>query len=188
MQRDLCAGDQFERLVQGTFLTVNNSIKLEVKKATMEIDEMVYVYSCEEIIDDIKECKNTNHCKVFNFLQNNHFAFDSLIYDGASSSVILIQITVNKKHDVHYEEIYQFINEKPKDKLNKYHNFFNALEENKLAKTYFFQWMTNEKFTEIIDKTDKFKKNIQKRKPRARHELFIDNYSETLLEFLEKKG
>lgn len=154
----------------------------------MEIDEMAYVKSCKEIIDEIKRCQKSKICKVFHFLQQNHFAFDSLIYDGASSSVVLIQITVNKKHDVHYEEIYQFINEQPNEKSNKYHKFFQALEENNLATTYFFQWMTDGKFDEIKKKTDSFKKIMQKRKPHARHELFIDDYSETLLDFLDKKG
>ena len=162
MQRDLCAGDQFERLVQGWFLTAEESVQLEIGKATMKIAEMAYVKSCEEIIDEMKRCQKSKICKVFHFLQSNHFAFDSLIYDGASSSVVLIQITVNRNHDVEYEKIYHFINEKPIEN-DKYHKFFEALERNELAKTYFFQWMTNGKFKEIMNKTDSFKKKMLKK-------------------------
>lgn len=89
-----------------------------------------------------------------------------MIYDGETKNLILIQITINKNHDIHYDTLEKLIKSndlqlKPgeRKKYEKHKNFFQCIKE--LVSKYFFQWMTNKKYDELIQKSDKAKENMQ---------------------------
>ena len=118
-------------------------------------------------MQEIIECKQSQKCKVFHFLQQNHFAFDSLLYDGTTETVVLIQITINRNHTEQYEKLYKYINLKPdqnEEPLDKYHNFFIQLDQSNLVQTYMFQWLTDEIYEEISKKLKPSTRKDQRRR------------------------
>ena len=57
---------------------------------------------------------------MFHLEQQNHYAFDSMLYDSTQKLLVLIQITINKNHDIYYDELISYINqEEPVRKLSK---------------------------------------------------------------------
>ena len=172
----------FERVVQAYFLIPSLRL-LQFGKIYLKIDEVGYFYHCGKTLADIIECQKSKKCKVFHFLQKNHFAFDSLIYDGSSQALILIQIRINRNHECHYESIYHYINEKPNPtKKDKYHSFFS--EVSGLVNVYIFQWMTSEKFSEIQTTSEEFKKKHPDSE--SKNKLEIEYVSKDLLEELSR--
>ena len=158
----------------------NSKTPLEVGKCAFQIDESGYYYHCCQILQEIIKCKQSKKCKVFHFLQQNHFAFDSLLYDGTTETVVLIQITINRNHTEQYEKLYQYINLKPnqnEEPLDKYHNFFILLFQSNLVQTYMFQWLTDKIYEEISKKTETF----YKKRPEANKVLTTVNHSKQLL-------
>jgi len=78
---------------------------------------------------------------MFHFLQPNHFAFDSLLYDGNTGMMVLIQITIDQSHALHYEPLIGFIEQDLKWSLKyyeKYFRFFGQLNTD-LVSTFVFQ-------------------------------------------------
>ena len=149
----------FEILVQSYFLMPRGQ-KLKFGRCIVEINELGYYYDCTQTLLHMVECQKAKKCRAFHFLQNKHFAFDSLIYDGITQTLVLIQITINPNHECHFESIYQFITEKEEptnENMNKYQIFFMQLSELNLVKSYIFQWMTNKKIVEIEKKTIDFR-------------------------------
>ena len=166
--------------MQNYFLTSPQELK--INKILYEIKEVGFYYDCNDSIIDIEDCKNNEKCRAFHFLQKNHFAFDSILYDGKTQALALIQITINENHTQNYEDIDRYMKKpttadiKPE---NKYHKFFLNLTQKKLVKTYIFQWNTNKKYPEIKKKADEFWAN---------HKSFtIEYYSEDFFELLERK-
>jgi len=91
---------------------------------------------------------------LVHFTDPTHLAFDSMIYDGKTKSLILIQITINEK--LKFMEINGLIklkNEKIQklyDKVNKkYYCFFREISDKDLVENYYFHWMTPEKLPKL---------------------------------------
>jgi len=82
---------------------------------------------------------------MFHFMQTNHYAFDSLFYDGNTQMIALIQITINPAHKLPYEKLIGFIEQNPivHEYHEKYFRFFGNLK-NHLVSTFVFQWMTDQ--------------------------------------------
>ena len=161
--------------MQNHFLTPPQ--KLKINKVLYKIQEVGFYYDCNDCLRDIENCKNNEKCGAFHFLQKNHFAFDSILYNGIDNTLVLIQITINKYHTEKYEDIYRYTRKTKnmKQPENKYHQFFLDLTQKKLVTTYIFQWITNEKYDEIKKKADEFRKN-------KKMEFTIEYYSQDFFE------
>ena len=92
-------------------------------------------------------------------MQRNHYAVDSLLFDGFTKTIALFQITINENHEIHYLDIIGFINKDYQMKLDddgkrmkKYFDFFKELNPD-LVKQFVFQWLTKMKFPAIEEKT-----------------------------------
>lgn len=138
----------------------------------VDISRKHYFYDCLSTLQELIFCKEWSSSILCHFLQPNHFAFDSMVYDGDTQTMILIQITLDKNHEIHYDKIVSFIkNQKIQLKFGektgffkKYQLFFKQLNQLNLVKKYVFQWMTNKKFDELIKKSNKEKENLLKDK------------------------
>lgn len=91
-----------------------------------------------------------------------------MVYDGEIQTLIMIQITVDKNHGIHYDKIEKLIKNQDfqlrigekKDYFKKYKLFFKELTKQNLVKKYVFQWMTNKIYDELIINSDKEKKRL----------------------------
>lgn len=126
---------------------------------------------------------------IFHFLQKNHFAFDSMVFDGKSKTLILVQITLNENHDIHYDEIISYIQNNPEEKKIhankiKYLNFFQDINKFKLVDTIIFQWMTNKKYKKIEDSAKIYNDKIKNHS--KINFFFISPYHKGLLDDINK--
>ena len=158
----------FQLQVQSHYLNNQNSL-IFGDKIKIEILKKHYFYDCLTTLQELSFCKENCLSILCHFLQSNHFAFDSMLYDGETQILILIQITIDKNHEIHYDKIEDFIKNRPgqlkigekKDYFSKYILFFKELNKMKLVKKYVYQWMTNKIYDEIIKNSDKEKKKLE---------------------------
>lgn len=156
------SGELFQLHVQSYYMNSKQFLTFGVN-FRVHITTKHYFYDCLSTLQELIFCKECRSSILCHFLQPNHFAFDSMVYDGNTQNLILIKITIDKNHKIHYDKIVSFIkNQKIQLKIGeksgffkKYELFFKLLIELKLVKTYTFQWMTNEKFEELINKSKK---------------------------------
>jgi hypothetical protein len=154
-------GNNFQLAVQSHFL--NNKFSLTIDKNFIISDyEIKYCYDCASCIPDFARALEKSRSKIFHFLQTNHFAFDSMLYDPVTKTLILFQITINSNHDIHYDEIISFIKKEPiqikleqlktkmSQKYEKYFTFFREIIENKYVENFVFQWLTPQIFDNIV--------------------------------------
>ena len=158
----------FQLQVQSYYLNNQNSLifndKIEIK-----IIKKQYFYDCLNTLQELSFCKDLGLSILCHFLQSNHFAFDSMLYDGKTQTLIFIQITIDKNHKIHYDKIENFIKNKPaqlkiekkKEYFKKYIIFFEELNKMKLVKKYVYQWITNQIYYELINNSDKKKENLE---------------------------
>ena len=172
------SNDDFVNIVQAFILTPRPSA-LRLCKSEFYIQEASYHYDCTKTLKEIVYCQKKKACKVFHYLEPDHFAFNSLLYDGASKILILIKTTTNPEAGCPYDQLYGFITTKPEES-NKYHEFFNNLVNSGLVDRFVFQWMTDGKYEDIMENSAKFMENKMVNKKFFR----IENYSEDLLDAL----
>ena len=183
-------GNKFKLAVQSQFL--NNKSYFIANPFIINDYEIKYCYDCLCCISDISKSLKEKKSKMFHFLQINHFAFDSMLYDPIAKVLILFQITINKNHDIHYEEIVKFIkhepiqiktfeNTKERRKLyDKYYHFFEEIIKKDYVQTCVFQWLINERYTEIEKSKEVFNKKEKE------HKLSIYCYHQELLDEIMK--
>ena len=145
--------------------------------------EKKYIYDCKMCLPYMQECIKQPMNMLFHFLQPNHFAFDSMLFDGKNKTLVFFQITINEDHEIHFNQIKDFINcqpEKIKHK-EKYISFFSEVKKQNLVTSYFFQWLTNKKYDAIIKKSKDFNE-IDKGTT-----FWVYPFDERLIDQIEKK-
>ena len=75
--------------------------------------EKKIIYDCTMCLPDMQECIKKPTNMLFHFLQPNHFAFDSMIFEGKTKTLVFFQITINEKHESHFSQIKDLINCEP---------------------------------------------------------------------------
>ena len=152
----------FQLQVQSNYLNKLFCLNLE-KKMQFEISNRYYFYDCLQTIKYLTRCKNLETCILCHFLQANHFAFDSMLYDGITQTLVLIQITINKNHDIHYGQIEQMIKNQKLlgDFFKKYNDFFANLNKYHLVNKYVFQWITDQQYDVLVKRSDEEKKKLE---------------------------
>ena len=161
-------GAEFQRVVQTNFLN-NSSTFICSKNSKLQYKEIMEVYDCMSAFKVINESPNGRKSILFHFIQENHIAIDSMIYDENLKIMLLIQITKNSTHDDYYDLIWQLINNenptinKKKTQEILLKKFFDSLRNADLVRRFDFQWLTPQKFSEIEKRKNEFFKNkIQK--------------------------
>ena len=102
-------GWKFQLLIQSGFLNAYRNIGLKFGEGMLvENYESLYVRDCTAALDFMK-AKPGKH--MFHFEQQNHFAFDSMLYDSTQKLLVLIQITINRDHDIYYDKLVSYINQ-----------------------------------------------------------------------------
>ena len=163
-------GFKFELVVQSHFLN-NQRILYFNDKFIFEGFEIKYCYDCFKALKYIKKCVNDinqNESILFHFLQKNHFAFDSMIFNRKLKILVMFQITINEEHHVFYEDLWKLINIKnnlknykdPKKK-NKYERFFSYLCENKYVAIFGYQWLTPKEYENIKKGIENFEQKFK---------------------------
>ena len=119
---------------------------------------------------------------IFHFSQTNHFWFDSLLYDGLSKTLVFIQITINKQHSNHYDDLYDSITKEKveESKNNKYFHFIRNLIDKDLVRTWVFQWITDRKYEELKNDIMKFRNSHKN----SNEILQIHYFLESLIDLL----
>ena len=125
-------------------------------------------YDCEMCLPFIEECDKSQTNMLFHFADRTHFAFDSMLYAGGEKALVFFQITIDESHRISYREIKELIkgipvqpavtvSEKDKKKNNpkKYQRFFNKVKN--FVGIYYFQWLTNKKYTKLIERSKELK-------------------------------
>jgi hypothetical protein len=89
-----------------------------------------------------------------------------MLYDGKTTTLVMIQITFNPKHDICYKEIESLLmNQKPIEKYSKklqHYKFLQSLKSEKLVTLYCYQWMTDKNYPELRKQLEDEKpKNLQ---------------------------
>ena len=70
----------------------------------------IFCYDCLTALPYMKTAFNNKKNNImFHFTQENHFAFNSMLYAPIPEILIFIQITTNESHDLHYNELKQLI-------------------------------------------------------------------------------
>ena len=142
-------------------------------------------YDCLKSLPDIENCCNHKSSMLFHFADPTHLAFDSMIYDGITKSLIMIQITKNENHELKLTELNWAIKRKDtkiqtksKNVHQKYYDFFKTICDQNLVETYYFQWLTSKKFPKLIEKIEKTLKNKKKLKFKnsSYYNDFLDHY------------
>ena len=143
---------------------------------------------CEKSLPDLKNCKKHQTSMVFHFTDQTHLAFDSMIYDGKTKSLIMIQITKNENHNLKFTQLNGVIKLKAdkaqtqfKNVPKKYYDFFKTICDEDLVEHYYFQWLTSEKFPKLIEKIGKKLKTIKNLKFKN------SSYYDPLLEQIAKQ-
>jgi hypothetical protein len=131
-------------------------------KIRIYITKCLYVAHCRECLPEIRSCKKSGQTVLFHFLNSKHFGFDSMLYDGEATTLVLIRITINQEHDFCYKEIEPLINKKPFEKYKKiqHYEFFQALKSEELVTLYCYQWMTDENYPKLREKSENEKPTI----------------------------
>ena len=149
-------------LNQAKYLVLENKMKFLISRKH-------YYYDSFNTLLDMKICKELKTSVLCHFLQSNHFAFDSMLYDGETETLVLIQITIDRNHDIHYDRIENMIkgqsvqltlNEKNAAYFKKYIHFFSELRKSDLVNKYVFLWMTAGRYQELVEKSNKAKKDL----------------------------
>ena len=122
---------------------------------------------------------------MFHFTQENHFAFNSMLYAPIPEILIFIQITTNESHDLHYNELKQlietnFTHEKEKQ---KYISFFKELKI-EYIKYFVFQWMTDKIYDYSINLTGNQTETVNLKNSR---QFQIYSFHHQLLKTIEEK-
>ena len=152
----------FQLQVQSNYLNKLNRLRLE-NKMQFEISKIYYFYDCLQTFKYLTHCKNVGTCILCHFLQANHFGFDSMLYDGETQTLVLIQITIDKNHDIYYGQIEQMIQNQNiiLGGLSKYNDFFANLNKCHLVNKYVFQWMTDQKYDVLMKRSEEEKKKLE---------------------------
>ena len=110
-------GLNFQLLVQIIFLNSNKEIGTRFgDNILISGYETFFVWDCYSALPFIR----IPHAKfLFHFYDPTHFAFDSMLYDGDQKILVLIQITINKDHDIHYQELMDLINKEENEDKKK---------------------------------------------------------------------
>jgi len=146
--------------VQGYFLNKRTKLYFE-NDFFLNYEKKKYCYDCLDTFEDLQSCKEGKTGIMFHFLQPNHFAFDSMLYDGSINALVLIQITINSQHKIHYKRIESLMNgisvslEKVPSDYKKYIQFFQELGRREIGETLFFQWLTDKKYEALETRSKK---------------------------------
>ena len=97
------SGLNFQITVQADFL--NKKKEIYFRELKISERQKMYCYDCSTVLPYFEECMEKSKCIVIHFMQFNHWAIDSLIYDGNTKLLILIQITKERTHSEHYSDI-----------------------------------------------------------------------------------
>ena len=174
-------GWKFQLLVQTVFLKTHQKTGLNFGNSLfVQNYQSIYVWDCTDALNFMKAHQGSY---MFHFEQQNHFAFDSMLYDSTEKLLVLIQITINRNHDIYYEKLISYINqEEPVRKFSKKGEKEEKIEEEKkhsekmgeeplkeekknkyqvffcqlnkdLVMNFVYQWMTKEIFQEIEYRT-----------------------------------
>ena len=185
----------FQILVQSEFLNKKkcfifekmNLNTFEKYNMIIDYDDILYVYDCNEALNFIQ--KNSYRKKqqiLFHFLQPDHFAFNSMIFNKIKKVLVLIKITFDKEECEYYELLWNFMKLKAtnenKLKYKKYADFFQKIKEKNLANEYIFQWLTNENYVEIKKKIENFHGKYKK----AKKKFPIYHYYQQLIDMFKE--
>lgn len=155
------------------------------EKFNFQIAKKQYIYDCRDAFNLLLTCKYSILC---HFLQSNHFAFDSMLYDASTKTLVMIQITIDENHQIYYEDIVSFIKgetlkkTKGGDYYKKYREFFKDLQNSSLVDKYVYQWMTDRVYQKLIDKSNKARKDLGEKA----NLLEIIEYDKNLIRQIEK--
>lgn len=85
-----------------------------------------------------------------------------MFYDAPTKTLVMIQITIDQNHQIHYDSIIGFIKGggPSKNYYKKYKDFFYNLKTSHLVSKYVYQWMTNKVYEKLIEKSEKAKKDL----------------------------
>lgn len=160
-------GTSFQLKVQFYYLNNLDEFKIGDKfYADLRDSEKKFRYDCKKSLQDIESCQDK--LMVFHFADSTHLAFDSMIYDGITKSLIMIQITKNENHSLKFIELNGIIKLNREDQQTpyenvhtKYYDFFNTICDKNLVQNYFLQWLTPKKFPKLIEKIENKLKQIK---------------------------
>ena len=145
------------------YLVLENKMKFQISRKH-------YFHECLNTILNMKLCKEQKNSVLCHFLQSNNFAFDSMLYDGETETLVLIKITIDRNHDIHYDIIKNMIkgeseqptlNENNEAYFSKYITFFTELRKSDFVRKYVFLWMTPSRYQELEDKSYQAKKDLE---------------------------
>ena len=181
------------------FYYLNNLDEFTISNGSYIIlNQKLLRYDCIECIPDIAACHKNATSMIFHLTQSNHFAIDSMIYDGKTKALVLIQITLNPQHKIPFQQINNFITgeknkqkigrikkqneeKKEKDDKKKYYNFFKEMREKHLVDRYYFQWLTPDRIQTLIDR-------IEKKENKIKNLAFINiPYYDRLIDQIQKE-
>jgi len=161
-------------MVQTCFLNKFNFLECSTQ-FVVQYSKVHYVYDCISALNLIQKSPNGEKSILFHFLKENHFAFDSMIYDEKLKIMVFIQIKFNKNHTDNFELIWNLIEDtkpichKEEKMLEKW---FDGLRRTNLVTLFGFQWLTNERFKEIELKKSSFLKDKTKKYVANKFQIF----------------